>query len=373
MFLRCALTSLSFVALLCTSLTASSRPNDDRTFQSQSGGELYRAACSSCHGPDGKGLPATIVGFDTPVPDFTDCSFATPEPDADWIAVVHEGGPARAFDRRMPAFGDALSEDQIRQILDHIRGFCEEPSWPRGELNLPRPLVTEKAFPENELVVSLDGALSGASAISNELVYERRLGPRGQYEVVVPLSFNDTEGQGGWSRGLGDIAVAFKYAALHSLSRGSILSIGSELVFPTGKESEGLGGGATVFEPFVAFGQILPRDGFLHLHAGVEIPSGPDHDNEVFWRAALGKTLTQGRSGRAWSPMIEVGGARELASGTRAEWDIVPQMQVTLSRRQHIMLNAGVRVPVTDRTDRQSRLLMYLLWDWFDGAFFDGW
>ena len=86
------------------------------------GRTLYESGCMSCHGPDGRGMPRSAVGFDIPVPDFTDCSFATPEPDPDWLIVVQHGGPVRAFDRRMPAFGGALSELEIKQILGYIRG-----------------------------------------------------------------------------------------------------------------------------------------------------------------------------------------------------------------------------------------------------------
>lgn len=70
---------------------------------------------------DGRGAPPGVVGFETPLPDCTDCSFSTVEPDADWLAVSHDGGPARAFDRRMPAFGDALSLDELHRALDHMR------------------------------------------------------------------------------------------------------------------------------------------------------------------------------------------------------------------------------------------------------------
>ena len=41
---------------------------------------------------------------------------------------------------------------------------------------------------------------------------------------------------------------------------------------PTGKESVGLGGGVTIFEPFVAFGQLLPADSFVQAQAGLELP-----------------------------------------------------------------------------------------------------
>jgi mono/diheme cytochrome c family protein len=118
------------------------------TASQKNGAELYRAACAACHGSDGRRVPQSLVGLDLPVPDFTDCRFGSPEADMDWMAVVHEGGPARAFDPMMPAFGDALSDDEITLIIGHLRTFCLEPGWPRGDLNLPRPLVTEKAYPE---------------------------------------------------------------------------------------------------------------------------------------------------------------------------------------------------------------------------------
>jgi hypothetical protein len=77
--------------------------------------------------------------------------------------------------------------------------------------------------------------------------------------------------------------------------------------------------------------------------------------------------------GRAWTPMIEVLGAKEHEDGTKAEWDLLPQIQVTLSTRQHIMLNIGVRVPVNNAGPRATQVMFYLLWDWFDGGLRDGW
>src|SRR6056297_1333014 len=75
--------------------------------QLRDGKRIYQAACASCHGADGTGAPQERLGFDTPPPDFTNCSFATREPTADWVGVAHEGGSIRAFSRFMPAFGKA--------------------------------------------------------------------------------------------------------------------------------------------------------------------------------------------------------------------------------------------------------------------------
>ena len=145
--------------------------HEGQTPAEETGRGLYEAACAACHGPDGRGLPPSTVGFEIPLPDFTDCSFATPEPDADWLAIVHDGGPTRAFDRRMPAFGEALSGPQLQKIIDHLRTFCTDRTWPRGELNLPRALVTEKAFPENEAVVTTTIGSGTERVFGNEFLY----------------------------------------------------------------------------------------------------------------------------------------------------------------------------------------------------------
>ncbi len=319
-------------------------------------------------------MPQSTLGFDIEVPDFTDCSFATPEPDADWEAVILHGGPVRGFDRRMPAFAGALTAEDVEAILGYIRTLCTDASWPAGELNLPRPLRTEKAFPENEAVLTTTFDSTGANRIGNEFLYERRFGSRNQWEVSVPIDFAGNDALG-WQRGLGDIAFGYKRVLMHSGSRGSILSAGGEVIFPTGKEDRGLGSGTTVVEPFVVFGQILPSDTFVQAHAGVELSTNTDRtDHEAFWRVAAGRTWAENEGfGRAWSPMIELLGARDLTSGSQVNWDLVPQMQVTLNTRQHIMFNAGVQFPVNNRSGRGKRFIAYLLWDWWDGGFFDGW
>lgn len=342
--------------------------------QSKSGKELYQAACAACHGADGRGAPRETAGFDTPLPDFTDCRFAKREADADWIAVVHNGGPARGFSEMMPAFGEALTAAEIQSVVSYLRGFCKEPHWPRGELNLPRPLVTEKAFPEDEAVLTTTIAGEGRGAATSTFLYERRFGARNQIELSLPLGSREAE-NGGWRGGVGDIVIGFKRTLVHSLRRGSIFSAGAEAALPTGNRTYGLGKGYTTFETFAAFGQILPRDGFLQLHSGFETPRDTSRaPKEAFWRAAVGRTFTRGGGlGRTWSPMVEVLAARELTRGASVEWDLLPQMQVSLSARQHILLSIGVRVPASNAGPRATQVMFYLLWDWFDGGLRDGW
>ncbi len=342
-----------------------------------SGEVLYQRACAACHGADGRGMPRETVGFATPLPDFTDCRFGPREPDADWYAVAHAGGPVRGFDRMMPAFGKALSETQLTAILGHVRTFCRSDAWPRGELNLPRALVTEKAFPEDELVVTTSTTDGDARSSQMEIVYEKRFGPRNQIEVAVPVSSIESGRPDGSLRtdnGVGDVGVAFKRALFHSHQRGAIFSLTGEVILPTGNEGRGLGRGYTVFEPFATFGKILPADAFLQFQAGFELPiDEAAAEDEAFLRGVFGTSWSATPFGRTWSPMLELLAKRELASGEDVLWDAVPQVQVTLNTRQHVMANFGVRLPLNRTQGRDTELLFYILWDWFDGGFLQGW
>lgn len=104
-----------------------------------------------------------------------------------------------------------------------------------------------------------------------------------------------------------------------------------------------------------------------------EVPVEQDPEMEAFWRAACGYTFTQGPFGRAWSLMVEVLGAMEIAGDAKPEWDIAPQIQISLSTRQHIAMALAARIPLEPCNDRPIGVFAYLLWEWFDGGFGEGW
>lgn len=343
-----------------------SSPLDAESQLPETGAELYEIGCAKCHGSDGRGVDPSNVGFTTPLPDFTECRFASREASSDWIAVTHQGGPARGFASTMPAFGEAFDAKRIEAIVKFMKGFCTDDSWPAGELNLPRPLVTEKAFPEDEALWTTYVDLEGEAMAATELVYERRVGARHQWEATVPF-VRSSEGEG-----LSDLALGWKSALYHAEAR--ILAAGAEASFPTGDEEKGLGSGTVVFEPFLAFAQILPRDWFLHAQGGVELPLDTEKtEREIFLRTAVGFSVAaDGGFGRTWSPMIEIIGNADFGF-EETSWSVLPQMQVTLSSRQHIRVNLGVALPLNRREERVTQLVFYGLWDWFDGGLADGW
>jgi hypothetical protein len=257
-------------------------------------------------------------------------------------------------------------------VIAYLRTLCRDGSWPRGELNLPRPLTTEKAFPEDETVVTTAVSAHHAPDITHEIVYEHRLGNRNQLEVSIPLaSLHDQTGT--VARGVGDVGVGIKRVLFANAN--SIVSAQGELIMPTGNKAKGLGTGVTVFEAFAAYGQILPSGMFLQTQAGTEQPtSTQDTPRALFGRAALGASFRQEDGvGRLWSPMLELITDRDLEDGARTSVDLMPQFQVTVNRRQHIRVSVGLQVPVANRTGRSKQIVFYFLWDWFDGGLLEGW
>jgi hypothetical protein len=339
------------------------------------GKDLYESYCAACHGVDGSGGPGAL-GLEVQPADFSDCSFALREPDSDWIAVAHGGGASRGFSEQMPAWGAVLTVADIEAVTVHIRTLCADDRWPRGELNLPRALYTEKAFPEDEAVLTFDLA-EGGHELEAELLYEKRFGPQGQVEISLPLIYLDRGyGQGSDTR-FGDLAIGWKQNLFHRYSAGSgaIFSAGLEVILPTGDEDQGFGKGTTVIEPYLSYGHLWANDSFVQMQLLGEFARDGQVDDEVALRTAIGKTFTSGALGfgRAWTPMLEALVWRDLESGADTKMDWVPQVQVTLNKRQHIMLNVGARIPGNHRDGRDTRYAVYLLWDWFDGGLFDGW
>jgi mono/diheme cytochrome c family protein len=341
----------------------------------KTGERIYNSGCVACHGDAGAGAPPALTAFERPrtFPDFTQCSQTTAEPDVFWKAMVAHGGRYRGSSQIMPAFSEALTPEQISDVVAYLRTFCRNPHWPRGELNLPRALVTEKAFPENEVVISSAVNARGAPGVETHIVHEQRFGVKNQIEVDVPLTFEDQNHT--WYGGVGDVTLGLKRVIFSSLHTGSIVSLQGSVLAPTGNRSRGFGSGTTTFETFAAFDQLFPSNTFVQFQAGADLPRHTAIAPQgIFFNTAVGQSFaTDHGMGRLWSPMLEFLARRYLMDGARTDWDLLPQMQVTISRRQHIRGDLGVRVPANNTAGRPLQLMLYLLWDWGDGKLNEGW
>jgi len=76
--------------------------------------------CAMCHGKDGKGQ--TTVGRKLQIKDFTDAKTQAAFTDDQAVKVIKEG-ITQDGQLKMKAFGDKLTDDEIKSLIAHVRGF----------------------------------------------------------------------------------------------------------------------------------------------------------------------------------------------------------------------------------------------------------
>lgn len=88
---------------------------------------LYAEHCAVCHGDDGQGEPNwTVRNADGsyPAPPHDSSGHTWHHPDGVLFQIVHDGGarPGMAsFPSRMPAWGDVLTDDEIRAVITYLK------------------------------------------------------------------------------------------------------------------------------------------------------------------------------------------------------------------------------------------------------------
>lgn len=318
--------------------------------------EMWDAWCARCHAQDGSGkvIEPTIV---VEPMDFTDCRVASPEPDADWELAINAGGPAVGLSAEMPGFGDSITAEQTRGFVAHMRGFCRETGWPHGNTNFPRPIFTEKAFPENEVVIL--PAVSHRSTLNDVnlvAVYERRFGKRSMWEVALPMASHATSGTAR-RQGIGDVEVAIKHVLLARADSPAILSAGFEVALPTGSAVRNLGRGTTMFEPYLAAGTVIGST-YLQAQAKVELPADRAKASRAFvYNLYAGRDLSG--SPDTWTFGVEL-------NGENNELAFTPQLRKGLTRTGALGAAVGVRIPIIGGREQGTRLVSYLLWEYLE-------
>ncbi len=82
--------------------------------------ENYEAHCKKCHGEDGKG--ETKMGKKSGCKDYTDAKVQAEMKDDKACKSIKEG--MKEGDKElMKAFGDKLSDDEIKALVAHMRSF----------------------------------------------------------------------------------------------------------------------------------------------------------------------------------------------------------------------------------------------------------
>jgi hypothetical protein len=295
---------------------------------------MWGAWCARCPAADGSGKidepTVTVVPMD-----FTDCKLTTPEPDADWERAIAKGGPGVGLSPLMPGFEDSLTAEQISGFVTHIRGFCKEAGWPSGNTNFPRPIITEKAFPENEFLI-LPAISHDREEVEIAALYEQRLGKRSMFEIGVPVQKD----------GLNEVELSIKHALFSNQS--SIVSLG----FETAVSRE-----TTKFEPFISAGTML-REWYVQTQLKYEIPADRRKAERAFvYNAYLGRDTSQAPN--TWTLGVELNGEnRELA--------VTPQVRKGLTGTGALAASIGAVVPINEREQRGVLWVGYLLWEFLE-------
>ena len=191
---------------------------------------LYQRACAACHGADGSGIAPdhpNYQNFDSPPADLTDPLFNSREPAADWFLVIKYGGKKLGLSEQMPAYGQALSDEKIDELVAHIKTLADTSRYPPGDLNFLRPISTIKAFPEDEALILnryVRNSEDAPDLLRTTLYYARRFGTRYQGEVKL-----DYLNQQGGPDSLGVLELGFKWAVHHNLQRQVIYTLGAEV------------------------------------------------------------------------------------------------------------------------------------------------
>jgi mono/diheme cytochrome c family protein len=85
--------------------------------RAQDAAGLFKAKCSACHGPDGKG--GTPVGKKLGVRDFASPEVQK-ETDQELIEITTKGK------NKMPAFGSSLKDPQVKDLVAYIRDLAKK-------------------------------------------------------------------------------------------------------------------------------------------------------------------------------------------------------------------------------------------------------
>jgi len=105
-----------FVAFLLLSIHAQAK---------ESAADNYKAYCVQCHGMEGNGKGINIRDMSVQPRDHTDAKAMSARSDDQLFKVIKEGGTSISKSILMPNWGDVLSDEEIRDMILHLRALCK--------------------------------------------------------------------------------------------------------------------------------------------------------------------------------------------------------------------------------------------------------
>ena len=92
----------------------------------------YKTYCMQCHGMHGKGDGVNVPAMNILPRDHSDNIYMMKRTNTEIYKVIKFGGPAINKSVKMPPWGDVFTEEELQQLVGHIRTLCCEKELIRG-------------------------------------------------------------------------------------------------------------------------------------------------------------------------------------------------------------------------------------------------
>lgn len=107
---------LLFAILLAASAQAQAK---------EAAADNYKAYCVQCHGMQGNGKGVNVRDMSVSPRDHTDAKTMSGRSDETLFKVIKEGGSSISKSILMPPWEGALSDEEIRDLVQHLRLLCK--------------------------------------------------------------------------------------------------------------------------------------------------------------------------------------------------------------------------------------------------------
>jgi mono/diheme cytochrome c family protein len=114
---------ISILGLTLITLTLGA-PGLSRAQNAAEGQKLYMSYCSSCHGDKGRGDGAAGKALPVKPADHTDGKLMNSFSDEFLLTIISKGGAAVGKSSFMPAWGGALKDNQLQDLLAYLRSIA---------------------------------------------------------------------------------------------------------------------------------------------------------------------------------------------------------------------------------------------------------
>jgi cytochrome c oxidase cbb3-type subunit 3 len=84
----------------------------------------YRTYCWQCHGMTGNGMGINVRDMSVQPRDHTDAKTMSALSDEDIFKAIKEGGQSVNKSILMPPWGDTLTDEEIRGLVQYLRTLC---------------------------------------------------------------------------------------------------------------------------------------------------------------------------------------------------------------------------------------------------------